>query len=91
MNRVNVLLPLVLLAGLSSTAAMAADAVSASQAARLQPAGSVHVQGIPGSPQRVEQLIAAKADAQHASYYRITSMQESQSKSSWRASATLYR
>ncbi|PLR36340.1 hypothetical protein CYR55_12330 [Chimaeribacter californicus] len=77
--------------GLLASAAQAADAVSAAKAAQLTPIGSVYLQGVPGGPQQVDALIARQAAAKGAGYYRINSVQESQSKSSWHATATLYR
>lgn len=86
-----ILTPCCLALSLLAQNAQAAEAVSAAKAAQLTPIGSVYLQGVPGSPQQVDTLVARQATAKGAAYYRIHSVQESQSKSNWHATATLYR
>ncbi|WP_435951877.1 DUF1471 domain-containing protein [Dryocola sp. BD626] len=90
MKRSLALTSLLLSVGLITTAAQSAEDVAADRVTGLNEIGLISVNGIAGSVQDVEKMIALKADEQGASYYRIIQMQENPQADSWRAQAILY-
>lgn len=90
MKRSLALTSLLLSVGLITTAAQSAENVAADRVTGLNEIGLISVNGIAGSVQDVEKMIALKADEQGASYYRIIQMQEHPQADSWRAQAILY-
>ncbi|EOC1557126.1 peroxide/acid stress response protein YhcN [Cronobacter sakazakii] len=78
--------------GLSSVLSFGASAavqqVNAQQAQNLQPMGSVSVTQLSGSPMDVRQQLAAKAEKEGASSYRITELTQGDH---WHATAELYK
>ena len=73
---------------LSFGASAAVQQVNAQQAQNLQPMGSVSVTQLSGSPMDVRQQLAAKAEKEGASSYRII---EARTGDSWHATAELYK
>ncbi|WP_435928038.1 DUF1471 domain-containing protein [Dryocola sp. BD613] len=90
MKRSLALTTLLLSVGLITTAAQSAEDVAADRVTGLNEIGLISVNGIAGSVQDVEKMIALKADEQGAAYYRIIQMQENHQADSWRAQAILY-
>ncbi|NIY47586.1 DUF1471 domain-containing protein [Cedecea colo] len=90
MKRSLALTSLLLSVGLITTAAQSAEDVAADRVTGLNEIGLISVNGVAGSVQDVEKMIALKADEQGASYYRIIQMQENSQADSWRAQAILY-
>ncbi|EKA1097027.1 peroxide/acid stress response protein YhcN [Cronobacter sakazakii] len=78
--------------GLASVLSFGASAtvqqVNAQQAQNLQPMGSVSVTQLSGSPMDVRQQLAAKAEKEGASSYRITELTQGDH---WHATAELYK
>ncbi|EOI3465738.1 peroxide/acid stress response protein YhcN [Cronobacter dublinensis] len=73
---------------LSFGASAAVQQVNAQQAQNLQPMGSVSVTQLTGSPMDVRQQMAAKAEKEGASSYRITELTQGDH---WHATAELYK
>ncbi|EKY1944822.1 peroxide/acid stress response protein YhcN [Cronobacter turicensis] len=73
---------------LSFGASAAVQQVNAQQAQNLQPMGSVSVTQLSGSPMDVRQQLAAKAEKEGASSYRITELTQGDH---WHATAELYK
>ncbi len=73
---------------LSFGASAAVQQVNAQQAQNLQPMGSVSVTQLTGSPMDVRQQLAAKAEKEGASSYRITELTQGDH---WHATAELYK
>ncbi|EPP6252252.1 peroxide/acid stress response protein YhcN [Cronobacter sakazakii] len=73
---------------LSFGASAAVQQVNAQQAQNLQPMGSVSVMQLSGSPMDVRQQLAAKAEKEGASSYRITELTQGDH---WHATAELYK
>lgn len=73
---------------LSFGASAAVQQVNAQQAQNLQPMGSVSVTQLSGSPMDVRQQLAAKAEKEGASSYRITELTLGDH---WHATAELYK
>ncbi|ALB61351.1 probable exported protein YPO3518 [Cronobacter condimenti 1330] len=73
---------------LSFGASAAVHQVNAQQAQDLQPMGSVSVTQLSGSPMDVRQQLAAKAEKEGASHYRITELTQGDH---WHATAQLYK
>ncbi|EOB9997924.1 peroxide/acid stress response protein YhcN [Cronobacter sakazakii] len=73
---------------LSCSASAAVQQVNAQQAQNLQPMGSVSVTQLSGSPMDVRQQLAAKAEKEGASSYRITELTQGDH---WHATAELYK
>ncbi|WP_105640817.1 peroxide/acid stress response protein YhcN [Cronobacter dublinensis] len=73
---------------LSFGASAAVQQVNAQQAQNLQPMGSVSVTQLAGSPMDVRQQLAAKAEKEGASSYRITELTQGDH---WHATAELYK
>ncbi|ELY2737083.1 peroxide/acid stress response protein YhcN [Cronobacter dublinensis] len=73
---------------LSFGASAAVQQVNAQQAQNLQPMGSVSVMQLTGSPMDVRQQLAAKAEKEGASSYRITELTQGDH---WHATAELYK
>ncbi len=73
---------------LSFGASAAVQQVNAQQAQKLQPMGSVSVTQLSGSPMDVRQQLAAKAEKEGASSYRITELTQGDH---WHATAELYK
>ncbi|EPH6764188.1 peroxide/acid stress response protein YhcN [Cronobacter dublinensis] len=73
---------------LSFGASAAVQQVNAQQAQNLQPIGSVSVTQLTGSPMDVRQQLAAKAEKEGASSYRITELTQGDH---WHATAELYK
>lgn len=73
---------------LSCGASAAVQQVNAQQAQNLQPMGSVSVTQLSGSPMDVRQQLAAKAEKEGASSYRITELTQGDH---WHATAELYK
>ncbi|ELQ6219394.1 peroxide/acid stress response protein YhcN [Cronobacter turicensis] len=77
-----------LASALSFGASAAVQQVNAQQAQNLQPMGSVSVTQLSGSPMDVRQQLAAKAEKEGASSYRITELTQGDH---WHATAELYK
>ncbi|EKM0364041.1 peroxide/acid stress response protein YhcN [Cronobacter turicensis] len=73
---------------LSFGASAAVQQINAQQAQNLQPMGSVSVTQLSGSPMDVRQQLAAKAEKEGASSYRITELTQGDH---WHATAELYK
>ncbi|EKM7176117.1 peroxide/acid stress response protein YhcN [Cronobacter sakazakii] len=73
---------------LSFGASAAVQQVNAQQAQNLQPMGTVSVTQLSGSPMDVRQQLAAKAEKEGASSYRITELTQGDH---WHATAELYK
>ncbi|EOW6517808.1 peroxide/acid stress response protein YhcN [Cronobacter dublinensis] len=73
---------------LSFGVSAAVQQVNAQQAQNLQPMGSVSVTQLTGSPMDVRQQLAAKAEKEGASSYRITELTQGDH---WHATAELYK
>ncbi|ELY4024557.1 peroxide/acid stress response protein YhcN [Cronobacter malonaticus] len=73
---------------LSFGASAAVQQVNAQQAQNLQPMCSVSVTQLTGSPMDVRQQLAAKAEKEGASSYRITELTQGDH---WHATAELYK
>ncbi len=73
---------------LSFGASAAVQQVNTQQAQNLQPMGSVSVTQLTGSPMDVRQQLAAKAEKEGASSYRITELTQGDH---WHATAELYK
>lgn len=73
---------------LSFGASAAVQQVNTQQAQNLQPMGSVSVTQLSGSPMDVRQQLAAKAEKEGASSYRITELTQGDH---WHATAELYK
>ncbi|EPA9744140.1 peroxide/acid stress response protein YhcN [Cronobacter malonaticus] len=73
---------------LSFGASAAVQQVNAQQAQNLQPMGSVSVTQLTGSPMDVRQQLAAKAEKEGASSYRISELTQGDH---WHATAELYK
>lgn len=73
---------------LSFGASAAVQQVNAQQAQNLQPMGSVSMTQLSGSPMDVRQQLAAKAEKEGASSYRITELTQGDH---WHATAELYK
>ena len=73
---------------LSFGASAAVQQVNAQQAQNLQPMGSVSVTQLTGSPMDVRQQLAAKAEKEGASSYRITELTQGDH---WHATAERYK
>lgn len=73
---------------ISFGASAAVQQVNAQQAQNLQPMGSVSVTQLTGSPMDVRQQLAAKAEKEGASSYRITELTQGDH---WHATAELYK
>ncbi|EQA3416873.1 peroxide/acid stress response protein YhcN [Cronobacter dublinensis] len=73
---------------LSFGASAAVQQVNAQQAQNLQPMGSVSVTQLTSSPMDVRQQLAAKAEKEGASSYRITELTQGDH---WHATAELYK
>ena len=71
-----------------SFGAFAAESINAEQAANLQPAGTISVSGIGGSPMEIHQQLNAKAEQQGAKAYRVV---EAYNDNSYHATAELYK
>ncbi|QDY43180.1 peroxide/acid stress response protein YhcN [Candidatus Pantoea soli] len=71
-----------------SFGAFAAESINAEQAANLQPAGTISVSGIGGSPMEIHQQLNAKAEQQGAKAYRVI---EAYNDNSYHATAELYK
>lgn len=71
-----------------SFGAFAAESVNADQAQNLQPAGTISVSGVAGSPMDINQKLNDKADAQGASAYRVV---EAYINGNYHATAELYK
>ncbi len=71
-----------------SFGASAADSISADQATNLQPAGTISVSGVGGTPMDIHQQLNAKADAQGAKAYRVI---EAYNDNTYHATAELYK
>ena len=71
-----------------SFGAFAADSINAEQAANLQPAGTISVSGVVGSPMDIRQQLNDKADQQGAKAYRVV---EANTGDSYHATAELYK
>jgi hypothetical protein len=68
--------------------ASAAEQITQQEAQNLQPAGTITVSGVGGSPMDYRAQLAEKADAQGARAYRII---EARSGDTWHATAELYK
>jgi hypothetical protein len=90
MKRSFALTSLLLSVGLITTSAQSAEDVAADCVTGLNEIGMISVNGIAGSVQDVEKVIALKADEHGASYYRIVKMQENQLAEGWRVQAIIY-
>ena len=90
MKRTLALTSLLLSVGLITTSAQSAEDVAADCVTGLNEIGMISVNGIAGTVQDVEKVIALKADEQGASYYRIVKMQETQLAEGWRVQAIIY-
>ncbi|EOI3529015.1 peroxide/acid stress response protein YhcN [Cronobacter dublinensis] len=73
---------------LSFGASAAVQQVNTQQAQNLQPMGSISVTQLTGSPMDVRQQLAAKAEKEGASSYRITELTQGDH---WHATAELYK
>jgi len=71
-----------------SFGAFAAESINAEQAKNLQPAGTISVSGIAGSPTDIHQALVQKADQQGASAYRVI---EAYNNGNYHATAELYK
>ena len=71
-----------------SFGAFAADSINAEKAANLQPAGTISVSGVGGSPMDIRQQLNDKADQQGAKAYRVV---EANTGDSYHATAELYK
>lgn len=71
-----------------SFGAFAADSINAQQAANLQPAGTISVSGVGGSPMDFRDQLNAKADQQGAKAYRVI---EANTGDSYHITAELYK
>lgn len=71
-----------------SFGSFAAESINAEQAANLQPAGTISVSGIGGSPMEIRQQLNAKAEQQGAKAYRVI---EAYNDNSYHATAELYK
>ncbi|WP_337023447.1 MULTISPECIES: peroxide/acid stress response protein YhcN [unclassified Pantoea] len=71
-----------------SFGAFAADSINAQQAANLQPAGTISVSGVGGSPMDIHEQLNAKADQEGAKAYRVI---EANTGDSYHATAELYK
>lgn len=70
-----------------SFGAVAAESVTAAQAEDLQPAGTISVSGVAGSPMEINQQLSEKADQQGAKAYRVI---EAYNNGNYHATARLY-
>ncbi|POP45534.1 hypothetical protein CHU32_11265 [Superficieibacter electus] len=73
---------------LSFGASAAAHQVNAEQAQNLQPMGTVSASAVTSSPMDMRHELAAKAEKEGASSYRITEMRTGDH---WHATAELYK
>lgn len=71
-----------------SFGAFAADSINAQQAANMQPAGTISVSGVGGSPMDFRDQLNAKADQQGAKAYRVI---EANTGDSYHITAELYK
>lgn len=71
-----------------SFGAFAADSINAQQAKDLQPAGTISVSGIAGSPMVIHEQLNAKAEQQGAKAYRVI---EAYNNGNYHATAELYK
>ncbi|WP_130832105.1 peroxide/acid stress response protein YhcN [[Erwinia] mediterraneensis] len=71
-----------------SFGACAAESINAQQAKDLQPAGTISVSGIAGSPMVIQEQLNAKAEQQGAKAYRVI---EAYNNGNYHATAELYK
>lgn len=71
-----------------SFGAYAAESINAQQAKDLQPAGTISVSGIAGSPMVIQEQLNAKAEQQGAKAYRVI---EAYNNGNYHATAELYK
>lgn len=90
MKRSFALTSLLLSIGLISTTARSAEYVSADRVTGLNEIGVFSLNGLNGSPQDIERLVALKADEQGASFYRIIQLHEDATPDKWNVRAIFY-
>ncbi|MBP1130304.1 MULTISPECIES: peroxide/acid stress response protein YhcN [Enterobacterales] len=71
-----------------SFGAFAAQSVDASQAAKMQAAGTITVSGVAGAPSDIRQALSEKADAKGATAYRVI---EARNEGNFHATAEIYK
>ncbi|CAI1030850.1 MULTISPECIES: peroxide/acid stress response protein YhcN [Serratia] len=71
-----------------SFGAFAAQSVDASQAAKMQSAGTITVSGVAGAPSDIRQALSEKADAKGATAYRVI---EARNEGNFHATAEIYK
>lgn len=71
-----------------SFGAFAAQSIDASQAEKLQSAGTITVSGVGAAPSDIRQALSAKADAQGATAYRVI---EARNEGNYHATAEIYK
>ncbi|WP_413504601.1 peroxide/acid stress response protein YhcN [Serratia grimesii] len=71
-----------------SLGAFAAQSVDASQAEKMQAAGTITVSGVAGAPSDIRQALSEKADAKGATAYRVI---EARNEGNFHATAEIYK
>ncbi|CAI1100216.1 Multiple stress resistance protein BhsA precursor [Serratia grimesii] len=71
-----------------SFGAFAAQSVDASQAEKMQAAGTITVSGVAGAPSDIRQALSEKADAKGATAYRVI---EARNEGNFHATAEIYK
>ncbi|AKP34088.1 peroxide/acid stress response protein YhcN [Yersinia aleksiciae] len=66
----------------------AADSINDTQAASMQPIGTITVSGLNGAPSDIRQALSDKADAMGAKAYKVIEVRE---ENNWHATAKAYK
>ena len=66
----------------------AANSINETQAANLQPMGTITVSGVNGAPSDIRQALSDKADAMGAKAYKVIEARED---NNWHATAKTYK
>lgn len=86
--KIKTTLAAVSLLSMLSYGSFAAQSIDASQAEKLQSAGTITVSGVGAAPSDIRQALSAKADAKGATAYRVI---EARSEGNFHATAEIYK